>query len=49
MMRPQIIMSIFTLCALIFILMCILGGYAALPGNPVVLVRKDFVEMQIFG
>ena len=33
-------MGIFTLLALIFLVVCILAGKAALPGNPVLLVRK---------
>ena len=32
-------MGIFTLLALIFLVVCILAGKAALPGNPVLLVR----------
>jgi len=43
----QIVMSIFTLCALIFILVCIIGGKAALPGNPAVLVIVFFLGVYL--
>lgn len=39
----QVVMGIFTLLALIFLIVCILGGKAALPGNPVVLVFVFFL------
>jgi len=43
----QVIMGIFTLAALIFIVVCILGGKAALPGNPVLLVFVFFLGVYL--
>ena len=40
----QVIMGIFTLAALIFIIVCIVGEKSALPGNGVLLVRRHFFE-----
>jgi len=39
----QVIMGIFTLLALIFLVVCILAGKAALPGNPVLLLVIFFL------
>ena len=45
-------MGIFTVLAFIFLVVCILAGKAALPGNPVLLVCVVFFSnqlVQLFG